>query len=95
MHAVYLVDGLNIKVIIVIIVIVGFILSVSIVLFSIAINVIWFISLSILISFCNNNKSNNTNEGHHYIDEIVDKPQMGKTGILSLIMIIIISSALY
>ena len=78
MHAVYLVDGLNIKVIIVIVVIVGFILSISVVLFSIAIDVIRFISLSILISLCNNNKSSNTNEGHHYIDEIVDKTTNGK-----------------
>ena len=46
-------DGLNIKVIIVIIVIVGFILSIGIVLFSIVIDVIRFVSLSILISLCN------------------------------------------
>ena len=48
---------LNVKVIIIITVIVGFILSFSIIFLNITIDVVRFISLSILVLFCNKNES--------------------------------------
>ena len=53
---------LNIKIVVVVIVIVGFISSISIVLFSIAIDVVRFISHSILVPPCYDSESDNSNE---------------------------------
>ena len=75
----FLVDSVNIKVIIIIIIIVGFILIISIVLFSIAIDVVRFISLSILVLPSNTCVSHYPNKGYDGIDKIVDKTTAGET----------------
>ena len=73
------INSVDIKVIVVIIVIVGFILSISIVLFSIVIDVVRFISHSILVLPSNTCVSHYPNKGYDGIDKIVDKTTTGKT----------------
>ena len=70
---------MHIKVVIIIIVIVGFILSISIVLFSIAIDFVRFISHSILVLPSNTCVSHYPNKGYDDIDKIVDKTTAGET----------------
>ena len=65
-------NGFNIKVIVVIIIaIAGFNLGITVVVFSIAIDVVRFISLSILVPLCYKSKGYYPNQSNHHINEVV------------------------
>ena len=73
-----LLNCLTFEIIIIIVVIVGFILSVGIILKSVAIGVVWFVSLSILVPPRHNDECYYANQCYHNVDKVIDKTTDGK-----------------